>query len=638
MHELKTVTFDATNHRALIERAAEIIQAGADSLKETHCLNGDWRDSDLARRDYYDELAVVGKLRAMLAAAQSADHSGEATEKVDHVADSRNMVAAQSAGQEAVVYFVHDNEGGYNEFKSDAERDAAHKSAIEGYLDDGWSEEVDSVVSGIVTHKTVKCNVEPRPESCAEHPENDGENCDACEAWNEYPDHEFDYCCSYEPEALAAAPVSDGERNWPHAPETREQDIEKTWVDFWKPLVTNEDGSLNLDALKAELSDYATLMDYVPSVYMHATGGRISKQLTHPSAVCSVIDNYIQDLEQEWLAERAADAVQVGGLDDLEKGAIQDAIDSVLKTQPPGWPYVVGVLKRLCAALTSPAKVGGDDRQVFEAWVRTDALPFDSENGSDPCRRGQTGYAEDHVETAWVAWQAAMARARGWSEQHARDSAELRRLCAARDEARRTAEYWKAEHLAGNVEIERLKKLLEAKMGGDEREAFEKWKRTVPPCHAEELAFLRQGFSAGWKLGRATLAADGGNTIAQNKAAFLKSEGAVDAGVMLRAGDRIALVTHQGRVEWFDANEFGGIQLSADGREDKRDAEVARLIEALTFYAEGHHFMRANEDAWDTVSGEPQNFWCDEADTAMVEDGTVAKIAIAANQAGKGEE
>lgn len=57
----------------------------------------------------------------------------------------------------------------------------------------------------------------------------------------------------------------------------------------------------------------------------------------------------------------------------------------------------------------------------------------------------------------------------------------------------------------------------------------------------------------------------------------------------------------------------------------ERDA----LLEALKFYADGHHFDIADEDAWDTVSGDPQNLWCDEAGTATVEDGSIAKDAIA---------
>lgn len=48
------------------------------------------------------------------------------------------------------------------------------------------------------------------------------------------------------------------------------------------------------------------------------------------------------------------------------------------------------------------------------------------------------------------------------------------------------------------------------------------------------------------------------------------------------------------------------------------------LESALRFYARGNHAM-LDKDAWDTVSGEPQNYWCDEAGTATVEDGRIAK-------------
>ena len=53
------------------------------------------------------------------------------------------------------------------------------------------------------------------------------------------------------------------------------------------------------------------------------------------------------------------------------------------------------------------------------------------------------------------------------------------------------------------------------------------------------------------------------------------------------------------------------------------------LLAALEFYAEGHHFILHDANAWETVSGEPQNFQEDEANTATVEDGSVAKAAIA---------
>ena len=52
------------------------------------------------------------------------------------------------------------------------------------------------------------------------------------------------------------------------------------------------------------------------------------------------------------------------------------------------------------------------------------------------------------------------------------------------------------------------------------------------------------------------------------------------------------------------------------------------LLAALEFYAERHHFILHDANAWETVSGEPQNFQEDEANTATVEDGSVAKAAI----------
>lgn len=56
----------------------------------------------------------------------------------------------------------------------------------------------------------------------------------------------------------------------------------------------------------------------------------------------------------------------------------------------------------------------------------------------------------------------------------------------------------------------------------------------------------------------------------------------------------------------------------------------ADLRKALQFYANGEHFILSERDtSWDTVSGEPQNYWCDEAGTATVEDGTIAKMALA---------
>lgn len=62
---------------------------------------------------------------------------------------------------------------------------------------------------------------------------------------------------------------------------------------------------------------------------------------------------------------------------------------------------------------------------------------------------------------------------------------------------------------------------------------------------------------------------------------------------------------------------------------DEMAAQVKVMREALKFYADGDHFIIADENAWDTVSGEPQNLLEDEANTATVEDGSIAKHALA---------
>lgn len=57
-------------------------------------------------------------------------------------------------------------------------------------------------------------------------------------------------------------------------------------------------------------------------------------------------------------------------------------------------------------------------------------------------------------------------------------------------------------------------------------------------------------------------------------------------------------------------------------------AENERLRQALRFYGHRHHLTLSSPLAWDTISGEPLNYLCDEAGTATIEDGTVARMAL----------
>lgn len=61
---------------------------------------------------------------------------------------------------------------------------------------------------------------------------------------------------------------------------------------------------------------------------------------------------------------------------------------------------------------------------------------------------------------------------------------------------------------------------------------------------------------------------------------------------------------------------------------DAWQAARVDIVAALQWYADSLHFDKASPDAWDTVSGEPQNWWCDEAGTATVEDGSIAAMTL----------
>jgi hypothetical protein len=73
------------------------------------------------------------------------------------------------------------------------------------------------------------------------------------------------------------------------------QTVEEAW-EFWRPIICNEDGSINLEQLKLELCDAANFMGFAASVYDHATGGRCTKVNTLPSVVKALIDDHITEV------------------------------------------------------------------------------------------------------------------------------------------------------------------------------------------------------------------------------------------------------------------------------------------------------------------------------------------------------
>ena len=70
--------------------------------------------------------------------------------------------------------------------------------------------------------------------------------------------------------------------------------VEKCWDDFWKPIVTRDDGFLNIDAIKCELYDFKQMMNRFQHVVNHfgSTLG-ISKLTYEPEIYKEAIDLYV---------------------------------------------------------------------------------------------------------------------------------------------------------------------------------------------------------------------------------------------------------------------------------------------------------------------------------------------------------
>lgn len=83
--------------------------------------------------------------------------------------------------------------------------------------------------------------------------------------------------------------------------------VEQRWEHFWKEHLLREDGTVDLEQVKKELSDFYVLIHNIPSIYSEVTGGMVSKHLTDPSAVIQQHRNYIEDLCEDHAKEVTED-------------------------------------------------------------------------------------------------------------------------------------------------------------------------------------------------------------------------------------------------------------------------------------------------------------------------------------------
>ena len=86
---------------------------------------------------------------------------------------------------------------------------------------------------------------------------------------------------------------------------TEQKTYQQVYEEYWKDLVET-DGQLDKDKVMRELSDYKFMLEQVPLVYMHVSGGRISKPNTYAFEVNQQADEWCDRFIEEALEDEAA--------------------------------------------------------------------------------------------------------------------------------------------------------------------------------------------------------------------------------------------------------------------------------------------------------------------------------------------
>lgn len=82
-------------------------------------------------------------------------------------------------------------------------------------------------------------------------------------------------------------------------------EVEQVYQEFWKDIICNEDGSINVEQLKKELYDCSRMMDNVPIVYSEVTGGTLSYPTYKAETVVDIFREKYYD--KAWAVDLLAD-------------------------------------------------------------------------------------------------------------------------------------------------------------------------------------------------------------------------------------------------------------------------------------------------------------------------------------------
>jgi hypothetical protein len=90
--------------------------------------------------------------------------------------------------------------------------------------------------------------------------------------------------------------------------------VEEIWESFWKPIVSNEDGTINIEQVKKELADFSFVMEQVPKVYCHITGDAMSKVMYKAEDVIRMADDHFNEVLREAVREEQEGEGQQGAV------------------------------------------------------------------------------------------------------------------------------------------------------------------------------------------------------------------------------------------------------------------------------------------------------------------------------------
>lgn len=115
-------------------------------------------------------------------------------------------------------------------------------------------------------------------------------------------------------------------------------DVNRVYDTFWKSILeSNPDegqrvqrgySDLNLNQMKKELYDYWVLLQNMPKILDHITGGKISKPHTCPSEVISEFDAHVSELVDQDVKEQTEEITREKNQAEVDLEALKKNLTS----------------------------------------------------------------------------------------------------------------------------------------------------------------------------------------------------------------------------------------------------------------------------------------------------------------------